>query len=145
MNRKTRYVTGALITLCTASMLPLTATATLEPDAGLVTRVQLSLNEAGLKKTCDQDFVVTLHKNGFSVTDDPERIDGVLFVDVKGVDRAIGLGADFTAELRGKGDEVLWRMHGRKNSLTASNLCEDVADSVVHHLEDFKDNLNHVH
>lgn len=135
-----------------ATVITLTATlvmgspavyAGLEADVGSVSRLKLDLHESGLQKSCEWDLITTLHNNWFSVEEDPERMDATFIVTIVGKKRAIGYGADYRATVQGKADEHIWQKHGRENSLTPSNLCEDVADSIIHDLEDFRDDLLH--
>lgn len=116
-------------------------TAGLATDVGTVARLDVSLSESDLHESCEWQLHKTLHKNGFSVTDEPERIDAVLVVTIEGTDRSIGKGADFRAEVQGKGDKIIWHHHGREIAWTATGLCEDVVKEIVYELEDFRDNI----
>jgi hypothetical protein len=85
--------------------------------------------------SCNGGISQQLNTHGFLIAGTPRSSDAVLDVQVNPQDSPLGAAAKYSATLTGEDGRVLFSTSGREDSITHSELCEDIGDDIVDRIE----------
>lgn len=135
MDRKTRNYLLIGIAIVALVALIFFLKTTVGPHAESVGQVKKVWVESNL---CKSGFATEAAAHGYAAASSSQRSDGVLEIDVKPIESAVGQSAAYTAKLTGDGGKTLFETKGEESSVSEEELCKDIGDDILDALDSRK-------